>query len=48
MFLPDSFTVVEPAGAWEHGRTAVVLLVWCAAGVVLCATTFRWRGAKVG
>ena len=48
VFLPDSFTVVEPAGAWEHGRTALVLIVWCVAGAVLSASTFRWRGAKVG
>lgn len=48
VFLPDSFTVVEPAGAWEHGRTALVLVVWCVAGAVLSASTFRWRGAKVG
>jgi ABC-2 type transport system permease protein len=48
VFLPDSFTVVEPAGTWEHGRTVLVLLVWCAVGALLSATTFRWRGAKVG
>jgi ABC-2 type transport system permease protein len=48
VFLPDSFTVVEPAGTWEHGRTVLVLVIWCVAGAVLSATTFRWRGAKVG
>jgi ABC-2 type transport system permease protein len=48
VFLPDSFTVVEPAGTWEHGRTAMVLVIWCVAGALLSATTFRWRGAKVG
>ncbi|GAA3407329.1 hypothetical protein GCM10018952_00360 [Streptosporangium vulgare] len=25
VFLPDSFTVVEPAGGWELGRVALVL-----------------------
>jgi ABC-2 type transport system permease protein len=48
VFLPDSFTVVEPAGSWEHGRTVLVLLVWCLAAGLLSATTFRWRGARVG
>jgi ABC-2 type transport system permease protein len=47
VFLPDSFTVVEPAGSWEPGRTAVVLIVWCLAGAALSAYSFRWRGAKV-
>ena len=47
VFLPDSFTVVEPAGSWEHGRTALVLIVWCLAGALLSAYSFRWRGAKV-
>ncbi len=43
VFLPDSFTAVEPAGGWEHGRTALVLAAWCVAGLALGATTFRWR-----
>lgn len=47
VFLPDSFQVVEPAGSWEVGRTALVLAVWCVLGLVLCLTTFRWRGPKV-
>ena len=33
----------EPAGSWEHGRIALVLLAWIAGGLVLCITTFRWQ-----
>lgn len=42
-FLPDSFAALEPAGSWQHGRIFLVLLAWLLAGVVLCATTFRWK-----
>lgn len=42
VFLPDSFTAVEPARAWEHGHIALVLAVWCVAGLVGTALTFRW------
>ena len=47
VFLPDSFTVVEPAGSWELLRTAGVLGLWAVLGAVLTAMTFRWRGPKV-
>ena len=43
VFLPDSSLVNEPAGSWELGRVAVVLLVWAAIGAVACMTTFRWQ-----
>lgn len=43
VFLPNSFTVVEPAGGWEHGRIALVLALWCVAGLALSLLTFRWR-----
>jgi ABC-2 type transport system permease protein len=46
VFLPDSFTAVEPAGGWELGRVALVLAGWCVAGAMLAALTFRWRGEK--
>ncbi|MGH3194257.1 MAG: ABC transporter permease, partial [Streptosporangiaceae bacterium] len=42
-FLPTGADALEPAHAWEHGRTALVLVVWLAAGLVLCARTFRWQ-----
>jgi ABC-2 type transport system permease protein len=43
VFLPDSMAALEPAGTWEHGRTALVLAAWCVAGLVLCVATFRWQ-----
>lgn len=46
VFLPNSFTVVEPAGQWELGRIALVLVLWAVAGGVLTAMTFRWKSAQ--
>jgi ABC-2 type transport system permease protein len=43
VFLPESMAALEPAGTWEHGRTALVLAAWCVAGLVLCVATFRWQ-----
>jgi ABC-2 type transport system permease protein len=43
VFLPDALTSAEPAGSWELGRTALILGVWCVAGLVLCVATFRWQ-----
>jgi ABC-2 type transport system permease protein len=45
-FLPDSLASRELAGTWEHGRVALVLAAWCVGGLVLCLTTFRWRGRR--
>jgi ABC-2 type transport system permease protein len=47
VFLPDTFTVVEPAGAWELGRVALVLGLWTTGGLLLTALTFGWRSARV-
>jgi ABC-2 type transport system permease protein len=46
VFLPDALTRLEVAGSWEHGRTALVLGAWCIGGLILCLTTFRWRGRR--
>jgi ABC-2 type transport system permease protein len=46
VFLPDTFTKIEPAAGWEHGHTALVLLLWSAAALVIIALTFRWRDAR--
>jgi len=46
VFLPDALTAHEVAGAWEHGRIALVLGAWCLGGLILCLTTFRWRGRR--
>ncbi|TFV55605.1 ABC transporter permease [Geodermatophilus sp. DF01-2] len=43
VFLPEQAAAAEVAGAWEHGRTALVLAAWVIIGVVVCARTFRWR-----
>ena len=48
VFLPGSFTQLEPAGSWEHGRVALVLGSWAVAGMILCLTTFRWKGRDDG
>jgi ABC-2 type transport system permease protein len=47
VFLPDSFTAVEPAGNWELGHIALVLTAWSLAGLLLTAFSFRWRGPRV-
>jgi ABC-2 type transport system permease protein len=44
VFLPQSYAHVEVAGSWEHPRVALVLALWCVAGFVLAAVTFRWQG----
>jgi ABC-2 type transport system permease protein len=47
-FLPAQAASLEPAHAWQHGLTALVLLAWIAGGLVLCLTTFRWRTTRDG
>ncbi|CAM3781832.1 ABC transporter permease [Kibdelosporangium persicum] len=46
VFLPDSMTKYEMAGAWELGKTALVLGAWCVVGLVLCLMTFRWSNKR--
>jgi ABC-2 type transport system permease protein len=49
VFLPDSFAQTgEVAHAWEHGKTAAVLGIWCVIGLALCLTTFRWTTKRDG
>jgi ABC-2 type transport system permease protein len=48
VFLPDSFVSAEPAHSWERGRTALVLGIWCLAGLLICLRTFRWKGRRDG
>ena len=43
VFLPDSFAKQEVAASWESGRTALILLAWLIAGLVLAVKTFRWE-----
>ena len=46
VFLPDGYLGVEPGGAWQHPRTAIVLAAWSIAGLVLARLTFRWVGRE--
>lgn len=46
VFLPAKAAALEPAGSWEHGRTALVLAAWVVAGLLLCLTTFRWQSRR--
>jgi ABC-2 type transport system permease protein len=48
VFLPDFLAAEEPAGQWELGRVAIVLGLWCIAGLVLCVATFRWQDRAAG
>ncbi|MEU0946090.1 ABC transporter permease [Streptomyces canus] len=48
VFLPDSAQVLEQAGGWEFGRTALVLGAWCVGGLLLCLLTFRWKNRRAG
>lgn len=48
VFLPDSAQVLEQAGTWELGRTALVLGAWCVGGLLLCLLTFRWKNRRDG
>jgi ABC-2 type transport system permease protein len=48
VFLPDALAAQEPAGSWELGRVALVLALWCVAGLVLCISTFRWQDRGSG
>jgi len=48
VFLPDSYASQEPAGSWEYGRIALVLAIWCVAGLLVAARTFRWRSREDG
>jgi ABC-2 type transport system permease protein len=48
VFLPDVLAAREPAHSWELGRVAIVLGVWCVAGLLLCLRTFRWTRRDAG
>ncbi|MER7168689.1 ABC transporter permease [Micromonospora sp. NPDC000207] len=47
VFLPDTILPQEiVTSTWEHDRIALVLGAWCVGGLILCLTTFRWRGRR--
>jgi ABC-2 type transport system permease protein len=43
VFLPPQAAVIEAAGSFEVGRTALVLGAWLVAAAVLAGLTFRWQ-----
>jgi ABC-2 type transport system permease protein len=43
VFLPDSFSSLEPRGEWELDRVAIVLVCWCIAAFALALWSFRWQ-----
>lgn len=43
VFLPPGAESFEVSGSWQHGATAVVLLVWAVGALVVGVRTFRWR-----
>jgi ABC-2 type transport system permease protein len=44
--LDDGYAVMEAAGSWELGRTALVLGAWAVVGLVLVGRTFRWTNTS--
>jgi ABC-2 type transport system permease protein len=45
VFVPQA-VALEPGHSWQHGQTALVLVAWIGAGLVLCLTTFRWQNRQ--
>jgi ABC-2 type transport system permease protein len=43
VFLPDEAESLEVSGSWQHGATALVLVLWLVVGLVVGVRTFRWR-----
>lgn len=48
VFLGDAGAALEVTGSYEQGRVALVLAAWLVGGLVLCVTTFRWKGRHDG
>ena len=42
VFLPSDFVSVEPGGTWNLAGVALMLGVWCVAGLIISRLTFRW------
>ncbi len=47
VLLPDSFQIVEPAGSWEHGRIALVLVTWTIVAFAVYRGSFRWTKERL-
>ncbi|MEV6980813.1 ABC transporter permease [Sphaerisporangium sp. NPDC051017] len=48
VFLGEAGASLELAKSYELGRVALVLGAWIVGGLVLCLTTFRWKGRRDG
>ncbi|GAA3116157.1 ABC transporter permease [Planomonospora alba] len=48
VFLGDAGATLEATGSYELDRVALVLGAWVVGGLVLCLTTFRWKGRRDG
>ncbi|MBO3744547.1 ABC transporter permease [Streptosporangiaceae bacterium NEAU-GS5] len=48
VFLGDAGAIQEITKSYELGRVALVLAAWVIGGLVLCLTTFRWKGRRDG
>jgi ABC-2 type transport system permease protein len=42
VFLPEDFATQEVAGTWEIGKTAIILIIWLVAGLIISIRTFKW------
>ncbi len=42
VFLPADFATQEVAGDWELGKTALILIIWLALGLLVSIKTFKW------
>jgi ABC-2 type transport system permease protein len=42
VFLPESYRYAEPGHSWQHADTAIVLGIWCIAGLLVARRTFTW------
>lgn len=46
VFLPDAYLAAEPAGSWEHGKTALVLTAWALGAGLIAVRAFRRAGRE--
>jgi ABC-2 type transport system permease protein len=42
VFLPADFATQEVAKNWEVGKTAIILVIWLIAGLIISIKTFKW------
>lgn len=42
VFLPKDFESQEVAASWEIGKTAIILIIWLALGLIFAIKKFKW------